>query len=48
VISTVDEFLQYHQKIEQEVPQLAAQGQQPSGFMTRLQELIAQIRLIER
>jgi hypothetical protein len=48
VISTVDEFLQYHQKIEQEVYPFAAQGQSASGFMARLQELIAQIRIAER
>jgi len=47
VISTVDEFLQYHQKIEQEIYPFAAQRQSASGFLARLQELIAQIRLAE-
>ncbi|CAG8188075.1 unnamed protein product [Penicillium olsonii] len=47
VISTVEEFLQYHRKIEQEVPPLPTQGQPVSGFMARLQELITQMRLAE-
>ncbi|CAG8303557.1 unnamed protein product [Penicillium salamii] len=47
VVSTVEEFLQYHRKIEQEVSALPAQGQPASGFMARLQELIAQVRLAE-
>lgn len=47
VISTVDEFLQYHRKVEQEASVLPTQGQPASGFMARLQELIAQIRLTE-
>ena len=47
VISTVDEFLQYHRKVEQETSALPTQGQPASGFMARLQELIAQIRLTE-
>ncbi|KAJ5334259.1 uncharacterized protein N7506_008042 [Penicillium brevicompactum] len=47
VISTVDEFLQYHRKVEQEASVLPTQGQPASGFMARLQELIAQIRLAE-
>lgn len=48
VTSTVDEFLQYHQKIEQEISPLPSQEQPASGFMTRLQELIAEVRLIDR
>lgn len=47
VISTVDEFLQHHRKVEQEASSLPTQGQPASGFMARLQELIAQIRLAE-
>ncbi|EKV19791.1 hypothetical protein PDIP_22150 [Penicillium digitatum Pd1] len=48
VISTVGEFLQYHQKIEQEIPTIPAQGQTESGFLSRLQELITRIRLVEQ
>ncbi|CAG8894739.1 unnamed protein product [Penicillium egyptiacum] len=48
VISTVDEFLQYHQKIEQEVSTFPTQGQPASGFLSRLQELITRIRLAEQ
>ncbi|KAJ5402989.1 uncharacterized protein N7487_008885 [Penicillium crustosum] len=48
VISTVDEFLQYHQKIEQETSTFPTQGQPASGFLSRLQELITRIRLAEQ
>ncbi|CAI7648195.1 unnamed protein product [Penicillium viridicatum] len=48
VISTVDEFLQYHQKIEQEISTFPTQGQPASGFLSRLQELITRIRLAEQ
>ncbi|CAG8194763.1 unnamed protein product [Penicillium nalgiovense] len=48
VISTVDEFLQYHQKIEQEISTSPTQGQPASGFLSRLQELITRIRLAEQ
>ncbi|KAJ5608464.1 hypothetical protein N7537_005083 [Penicillium hordei] len=48
VISTVDEFLQYHQKIEQETSTFPTQGQPASGFLSRLQELISRIRLAEQ
>ncbi|KAJ5444994.1 Wings apart-like protein [Penicillium cf. griseofulvum] len=48
VISTVDEFLQYHQKIEQEISTFPPQGQPASGFLSRLQELITRIRLAEQ
>lgn len=48
VISTVDEFLQYHQKIEQETSTFPTQGQPASGFLSRLQELVTRIRLAEQ
>ena len=48
VISTVDEFLQYHQKIEQETSAFPTQGQPVSGFLLRLQELVNRIRLAEQ
>ncbi|KGO73153.1 Wings apart-like protein [Penicillium italicum] len=48
VISTVGEFLQYHQKIEQEISTFPTQGQPASGFLSRLQELITRIRLAEQ
>ncbi|KAJ5502007.1 Wings apart-like protein [Penicillium fimorum] len=48
VISTVDEFLQYHQKIEQETSAFPTQGQPASGFLSRLQELITRIRQAEQ
>ncbi|KAJ5144133.1 Wings apart-like protein [Penicillium bovifimosum] len=47
VISTVDEFLQYHLKIEHEIP-AQGQGQPATGFLSRLQELVTQIRLVEQ
>ncbi|KAJ5541991.1 hypothetical protein N7461_007994 [Penicillium sp. DV-2018c] len=48
VISTVDEFLQYHLKIEHETSPVPAQGQPATGFLSRLQELVTQIRLLEQ
>ncbi|KAJ5757049.1 uncharacterized protein N7511_007231 [Penicillium nucicola] len=47
VTSTVDEFLQYHQKIEEELSQFPTKGQPASGFLSRLQELVAQVRQID-
>lgn len=46
VISTVEEFLQYHRKIEQELYPLRVQGG-GSGFVLRLQSLLDQIQRIE-
>lgn len=46
VMSTVDEFLQYHRKIEQELYPAQAQGK-ASGFVTRLQSLLSQVKQIE-
>ncbi|KAJ5787432.1 Wings apart-like protein [Penicillium paradoxum] len=48
VISTVAEFLQYHQKIEQEISPVSPQGKPASGFLSRLQELITRIQLAEQ
>ncbi|KAJ5953413.1 hypothetical protein N7454_000309 [Penicillium verhagenii] len=45
VLSTVEEFLQYHRKIEQELQPLPVQGDS-KGFHTRLQDLIIQIQHI--
>ncbi|KAJ6094661.1 hypothetical protein N7467_002174 [Penicillium canescens] len=47
VTSTVDEFLQYHQKIEEEVYQFPKKGQPASEFLSRLQGLVAQVRQVE-
>lgn len=44
VMSTVNEFLQYHQKIEQELNPLPVG--ETSGFHVRLQDLIGQIQQI--
>jgi hypothetical protein len=46
VMSTVDEFLQYHRKIEQELYPDQAQGK-ASGFVARLQGLLSQVKRIE-
>ncbi|KAJ5179637.1 hypothetical protein N7492_002847 [Penicillium capsulatum] len=46
VMSTVDEFLQYHRKIEQELHPFSA-GEN-SGFHGRLQDLVSQIQRNER
>jgi hypothetical protein len=46
VMSTVDEFLQYHRKIEQELYPPQAQGK-ASGFVVRLQSLVSQVEHIE-
>ncbi|KAJ5136989.1 hypothetical protein N7448_005543 [Penicillium atrosanguineum] len=46
VMSTVDEFLQYHQKIEQELNPPQAQGK-ASSFIIRLQSLVSQVQQIE-
>ncbi|KAJ5928011.1 hypothetical protein N7466_006967 [Penicillium verhagenii] len=43
VLSTVEEFLQYHRKIEQELQPLPVQGDS-KGFHTRLQDLMIQIQ----
>lgn len=47
VTSTVDEFLQYHRKIEEELYQFPTKGQPASGFLSRLQGLVAQVRQVE-
>lgn len=46
VMSTVEEFLQYHRKIELELYPLQANGG-PSGFIVRLQSLVSQIQRVE-
>ncbi|KAJ5661622.1 Wings apart-like protein [Penicillium maclennaniae] len=46
VMSTVDEFLQYHRKIEQELNPLQTQGK-ASGFLVRLQSLVSQVQQSE-
>ncbi|KAJ5885658.1 hypothetical protein N7504_011494 [Penicillium tannophilum] len=46
IMSTVEEFLQYHRKIEQELQPLPTQGDS-SGFHIRLQDLVGRIRRIE-
>lgn len=45
VLSTVDEFMQYHQKIEQMHP-MQKTGE-TGGFLGRLQDLVGQIQFIE-
>lgn len=46
VRSTVDEFLQYHRKIEQELYPLQT-NDGSSGFIARLEGLVSQIQQIE-
>lgn len=46
VRSTVDEFLQYHRKIEQELYQVRT-NDGTSGFVVRLEGLVSQIQRIE-
>ena len=46
VMSTVDEFLQYHRKIEQELNPPQPQGN-ASGFVNRLQSLVSQVQQTE-
>lgn len=46
VMSTVDEFLQYHRKIEQELYPLQAK-REASGFIGRLQGLASQVQRTE-
>lgn len=46
VMSTVDEFLQYHRKIEQELNPPQVQGN-ASGFVVRLQSLVSQVKQTE-
>ncbi|KAJ5220807.1 Wings apart-like protein [Penicillium citrinum] len=43
VMSTVDEFMQYHQKIEQELHPMR-DSDETSGFLGRLQDLVRQIK----
>ncbi|KAJ6096776.1 Wings apart-like protein [Penicillium sp. IBT 16267x] len=43
IMSTVEEFLQYHHKIEQELQPLPVQGDS-SGFHVRLQDLVSRIQ----
>ncbi|KAJ5169116.1 uncharacterized protein N7482_004710 [Penicillium canariense] len=47
IMSTVNEFLQYHQKIEQESYSVQANRRETSGFLVRLQDLISQIQHID-
>lgn len=46
VMSTVDEFMQYHQKIELELHPMQ-NSNETGGFLGRLQELVGQIQFIE-
>lgn len=46
IMSTVNEFLQYHQKIEQELHPAQA-NKEASGFLVRLQDLINEIQRID-
>ncbi|KAJ5081408.1 Wings apart-like protein [Penicillium alfredii] len=46
ILTTVDEFLQYHRKIEQELHPFQATGES-SGFLNRLQALIVRIKETE-
>ncbi len=46
IMSTVNEFLQYHQKIEQELHSTQAR-REASGFLVRLQDLITEIQRID-
>lgn len=43
VMSTVDEFMQYHRKIEQELHPMR-NSDESGGFLGRLQDLVRQIR----
>lgn len=45
-MSTVNEFLQHHQKIEQELSSAHAK-KEASGFLVRLQDLINEIQRID-
>lgn len=46
ILTTVEEFLQYHQKIEQELHPFQVTGES-SGFLNRLQALIVRIKETE-
>jgi hypothetical protein len=46
IMSTVNEFLQYHQKIEQELHSTQSK-KEASGFLVRLQDLIDEIQRID-
>jgi hypothetical protein len=45
-MSTVNEFLQHHQKIEQELNSAHAK-KEASGFLVRLQDLVNEIQRID-
>jgi hypothetical protein len=45
-MSTVNEFLQHHQKIEQELNSAYAK-KEASGFLVRLQDLVNEIQRID-
>jgi len=47
VLSTADEFQQYHQKVEQDLHS-EARGPTRSGFTVQLQDIICQVRQLER
>lgn len=47
ITSTVDEFLQYHQKIECDLYTYQANGDPTSGFLARLQDLLHRIQEAE-
>lgn len=46
IMSTVNEFLQYHQKIEPELSSAHAK-KEASGFLVRLQDLINEIQRVD-
>lgn len=46
IMSTVNEFLQHHQKIEQELNSAYAK-KEASGFLVRLQDLVNEIQRID-
>lgn len=48
VLSTVDEFLVYHQKVDQDSPSLERRGETMATFMNRLRDIVAKIRHSER
>ncbi|TQB69159.1 hypothetical protein MPDQ_002207 [Monascus purpureus] len=48
ILSTVDEFLVYHQKVDQDSPSLERRGETMATFMIRLRDIIAKVRHSER
>lgn len=44
ILSTAEEFLQYHQKVDQESPSIEAKVDYDSGLTTRLKSFISHIK----